>query len=58
MTTLTVTGVVNGVLYATMIVPIPFLTTVPMTVILYVALSWIGRDKVRAEEDARLGELA
>lgn len=57
-TTLAVTGVVNGVLYATMIVPIPFLTTVPMTVILYVALSWIGRDKVRAEEDARLGELA
>lgn len=55
--TLAVTSVVCGVLYATMVVPIPFLLVVPMTVILYVALSWIMRDKVRADEAKRLEKI-
>lgn len=54
--TLTLVTVVNGVLYAFMIVPIPFLTTVPMTIVLYVLLSWIMRDKVRADEARRVAE--
>ena len=52
--TLAAVTVVNGVLYAFMIVPIPFLTTVPMTVGLYVLLSWLMRDKVRADEARRI----
>ena len=52
--TLAAVTVVNGVLYAFMIVPIPFLTTVPMTVGLYVLLSWLMRDKVRADEACRV----
>lgn len=52
--TLAAVTVVNGVLYAFMIVPIPFLTTVPMTVGLYVLLSWLTRDKVRADEARRV----
>lgn len=54
--TLAVVTVVNGVLYAFMIVPIPFLTTVPMTVGLYVLLSWLTRDKVRADEARRIAK--
>lgn len=54
--TLTVVTVVNGVLYTFMIVPIPFLTTVPMTIVLYVLLSWIMRDRVRADEARRVAE--
>lgn len=52
--TLVVTSVVCGVLYATGIVQIPFLLVVPMTIVLYVALSWALRDKVRADEAERL----
>ena len=54
--TLAAVTVVNGVLYAFMIVPIPFLTTVPMTVGLYVLLSWLTRDKVRADEARRIAK--
>lgn len=54
--TLAAVTVVNGVLYAFMIVPIPFLTTVPMTVGLYVLLSWLTRDKVRADEVRRIAK--
>lgn len=55
--TLAVTSVVCGVLYTTMIVPIPFLLVVPMTVVLYVVLSWVMRDKVRADEAERLARV-
>lgn len=55
--TLVVTTVVCGALYATMIVPIPFLLVVPMTVVLYVVLSWAMRDKVRADEAERLARV-
>ena len=52
--TLGVTSVVNMVLYSTGIVSVPFLTTAPMTVVLYLALSWATRKKVRAAEAERL----
>ena len=51
--TLAVVAVVNGGLYAAGVLPIPLLTTVPMTVGLYVLLSWLMRDKVRAEDAKR-----
>ena len=52
--TLSTVTVANAVLYTTGILPIPFLTTVPITVGLYVLLSWIMRDKVRATDAARV----
>lgn len=52
--TLATVTVVNAVLYTTGVLPIPFLSTVPMTVGLYVVLSWVMRDKVRAADAARV----
>ncbi len=52
--TLGVTSIVNMVLYSTGVVSVPFLTTAPMTVVLYLVLSWAMRDKVRAAEAERL----
>ena len=54
--TLAIVSVVNGVLYATGILMIPFLSVVPMTMVLYIALSWVMRDKVRADEAERLAK--
>lgn len=50
--TLTTVTVVNAALYTAGVLPIPFLTTVPMTVGLYVLLSWLMRDRVRAADIA------
>ncbi|HIW76343.1 MULTISPECIES: hypothetical protein [Gordonibacter] len=55
-TTLALVSVVNGVLYATGVVAVPFLTTVPLTVVVYVTLSWCARDKVRAADAERLAD--
>ena len=55
--TIAVVSAVNGVLYATGAVAVPFVTTAPMTAALYVALSWLARGRVRARESAR-GEVA
>ena len=51
--TIAVVSAVNGVLYATGAVAVPFVTTAPMTAALYVGLSWLARDRVRAREAAR-----
>ncbi len=51
--TLGVVSVVNGALYAAGIVAVPFVTTAPMIVVLYVALSWLLRDRVRSAEVER-----
>ena len=51
--TIAVVSAVNGVLYATGAVAVPFVTTAPMTAALYVALSWLARGRVRARESAR-----
>ena len=50
--TLATVTVVNAALYTVGVLPIPFLTTVPMTVGLYVLLSWLMRDRVRAADIA------
>lgn len=46
--TLLFVGIIAGLLYAVKIVSVPFLVVLPMTVIVYVAVSWLERDKVRA----------
>ena len=51
--TIAAVSAVNGVLYATGAVAVPFVTTAPMTAALYVGLSWLARDRVRAREAAR-----
>lgn len=48
--TLAIVSVANGLLYVTGIVTVPFLTTAPMTVAMYVGLSWFMRKRVRANE--------
>ena len=55
--TIAVVTVVNGALYATGVVAIPFLSVVPMTAALYVAASWLLRDRVRKDEAARLSRV-
>ena len=52
--TLLVTSVVNRVLYSAGVVSVPFFTSAPMTVALYLILSVAFRDKVRAREAERL----
>lgn len=52
--TLLVTSVVNMALYSAGVVSVPFFTTAPMTVALYLILSVAFRDKVRAREAERL----
>ncbi|MGN0078566.1 MAG: hypothetical protein ACI36V_07260 [Coriobacteriales bacterium] len=47
--------VIGSALYATKIVAVPFLVVAPLTMALYIAVSWIARDKVRTEEESRLG---
>ncbi len=42
-------------LYTAKIVAVPFLVVAPATVVLYILVSWIARDRVRAEEASRLG---
>lgn len=56
--TLATVTVVNAALYTAGVLPIPFLTTVPMTVGLYVLLSWLMRDRVRAADIARVAASA
>lgn len=52
---LAVVTVIGSVLYATGTVSVPFLVVAPLTMALYVLVSWLMRDRVRAEEEARLG---
>ncbi len=52
--TLATVSIVNGVLYAAGILSIPFLSVVPMTVLMYLALSLAFRKRVRANEAERL----
>lgn len=52
---LAVVTVIGSVLYATGIASVPFLVVAPLTMALYVLVSWLTRDRVRAEEEARLG---
>lgn len=54
--TLALVSVVNGALYATGAVTVPFLTTAPMTFLAYVGLSWLMRDRVRAADAERRAE--
>ena len=56
--TLAVTSVVNMVLYSAGIVSVPFLTTAPMTVALYLVLSLVFKTRVRENEKARLEKIA
>ena len=56
--TLAVTSVVNMVLYSAGIVSVPFLTTAPMTVALYLVLSLVFKTRVRENEKARLEKVA
>ena len=41
--------VIGSVLYATNLVAVPFLVVAPLTMVTYIAVSWILRDKVRAD---------
>ena len=52
---LSVVTVIGSALYATKVVAVPFLVVAPLSMLLYIAVSWIARDKVRAEEESRLG---
>lgn len=36
-------------LYATNLVAVPFLVVAPLTMVIYITVSWILRDKVRAD---------
>lgn len=54
--TLLVVGSVGSVLYYQGIVTVPFLVVAPATMVVYIAVSWLARDKVRVEEASRLGE--
>ena len=56
--TLAVTSVANMVLYSAGIVSVPFLTTAPMTVALYLVLSLVFKTRVRENEKARLEKIA
>ena len=52
--TLVAVTAVNAWLYGAHVVAVPFLTTAPMTFVLYIVLSWLARDRVRADEAARM----
>lgn len=52
--TLVAVTAVNAWLYGAHVVAVPFLTTAPMTFVLYIVLSWLTRDRVRADEAARM----
>lgn len=52
---LAVVTVIGCVLYTSKIVTVPFLVVAPLTVVLYVLVSWLARNRVRAEEQRRLG---
>lgn len=56
--TLAFVSVVNGMLYATGIVAVPFLTTAPMSFVVYVCLSWVFRRQVRERDAVRRAEAA
>lgn len=56
--TLAVVTIVNGALYVTGILLVPFLSVAPMTIAIYVILSWVFRDKIRTDEAARLSDCA
>ena len=46
--TIAAVGLLGSVLYATGVVAVPFLVVAPLTVVVYVAASWLLRDKVRS----------
>lgn len=52
--TLVAVTAVNAWLYGAHIVAVPFLTTAPMTFVIYVVLSWLMRHRVRSDEEARM----
>ena len=54
--TLIVVTAVNAWLYSAHIVTIPILTVTPMTFGLYLLLSWVWRDKVRAGDARRMAQ--
>lgn len=54
--TIAVVTAVAGGLYAAGQLPVPFLVVAPLTLVLYVTLSWFSRDLVRNEENERLGK--
>lgn len=56
--TLAVTSVANMVLYSAGIVSVPFLTTAPMTVALYLVLSLVFKTRVRENEESALEKFA
>lgn len=45
--TLAFATLLGSVLYATGIVAVPFVVVAPVTMVLYICVSWIVRDKVR-----------
>ncbi len=47
--TIAVVTVIGSVLYATNLVAVPFLVVAPLTMVIYIAVSWILRDKIRAD---------
>ena len=46
--TIAVVTVIGSVLYATNLVAVPFLVVAPLTMVAYIAVSWLLRDKIRA----------
>ena len=48
MGTIAFVTVVGSVLYATGMVGVPFLVVAPLTMVVYVVVSWLLRDKIRA----------
>ena len=48
--TIAVVTVVGSALYATGLVAVPFLVVAPLTLVVYLAVSWLLRDKVRSGE--------
>lgn len=51
--TLVIVTLVASVLYATGVLAVPFLLVAPASMVLYIVISWVMRDKVRADEEAR-----
>ncbi|WP_165173271.1 cytosine permease [Adlercreutzia sp. ZJ242] len=54
--TIAVVTVVASALYVTGALSVPFLLVAPAIMILYILVSWLARDRVRSEEEARLGK--
>ena len=54
--TLGVVTLCASVLYATGILEVPFVLVAPMTIVMYVVISWAMRDKARSRAARRVTE--